>query len=135
MGARATAVFADEFLFFNFEALPAILPVLLTGALFVMISSICPDGDSPILKVINAKYKDGTPVVRLLNWIQSCIACKRKGLQDKCKHIKAQVQHFVTNVGQERVEAFMSTNEEAANREIQYIKFIYYYKSYYTIYN
>lgn len=49
----------DEFLFFNPEVLPAILPTLATGSMFIMISSVAPDGDSPLRKIIETKYPDG----------------------------------------------------------------------------
>ena len=63
------------------------LPTLATGAIFLMISSVSPDGDNPLVKLLDTKYIDGTNVVWKLNWVQSCKACERKGLQDRCTHI------------------------------------------------
>jgi len=63
---------ADEFLFFNPEVLPAILPMLATDAIFIIISSVAPDGDSPLRKIIDTCYDDGSPVIKLLNWITVC---------------------------------------------------------------
>jgi hypothetical protein len=63
-------VFCDEFAFFNHLVLPAILPTLATGAAFIMTSSISPDGDSPVMELLNVKHEDGTNVIRKLNWIQ-----------------------------------------------------------------
>jgi hypothetical protein len=81
-------IFADEFLFFNHAVLPAMLPTLATGAAFIMTSSVSPDGDNPLLKLLSAKYPDGTDVVKNINWIQSCKNCERRGLQDRCTHMQ-----------------------------------------------
>ena len=70
MGDNTSLVVCDEFLFFNPEVLPAILPVLATDAMRIIISSIAPDGDSPLRKIIDTRYPDGSPVIKLLNWIQ-----------------------------------------------------------------
>jgi hypothetical protein len=70
MGDEVSLVVADEFLFFNPEVLPAILPTLATDAMFIIISSIAPDTDSPLRKILETKYDSGRPVIQLLNWIQ-----------------------------------------------------------------
>jgi hypothetical protein len=88
-GKDVLAIFADEFLFFNPAVLPALLPTLATGAIFVMTSSVSPDGDNQLVKLLDTKYNDGTDVVRKLNWVQSCKACERKGQQDRCTHIQS----------------------------------------------
>jgi hypothetical protein len=73
MGTRISAVFCDEFAFYNSEVLTnAIFPTLATGATLVMTSSISPDGDSPIMKILDVKYDDGSNVIKKLNWIQVC---------------------------------------------------------------
>jgi hypothetical protein len=112
------AIFADEFLFFNVAALPALLPTLANGAAFIMISSVSPDGDNPVTQVIDTTYSDGTPVVKKLNWNQACEPCKRKGLQDTCTHIARPPQHFQSYTGQERLNRLMSFNAEAFDREM-----------------
>ncbi len=86
-GKDVMIIFADEFLFFNHAVLPAMLPTLATGAAFIMTSSVSPDGDNPLLKLLSAKYPDGTDVVKNLNWIQSCKNCERRGLAERCTHI------------------------------------------------
>ena len=87
-------IFADEFLFFNHAVLPAMLPTLATGAAFIMTSSVSPDGDNPLLKLLSAKYPDGTDVVKNINWIQSCKSCERKGMQDRCTHMQSVFPSF-----------------------------------------
>jgi len=72
MGIDVSLVVCDEFLFYDAEALPAILPTLATDAIFIVISSIAPNGDSPLLKVLRSTYPDGTNVFKMLNWIQVC---------------------------------------------------------------
>jgi hypothetical protein len=92
-------IFADEFLFFNHAVLPAMLPTLATGAAFIMTSSVSPDGDNPLLKLLSAKYPDGTDVVKNLNWIQSCKNCERRGLAERCTHIAsiaAPLKRYIT---------------------------------------
>lgn len=112
------AIFADEFLFFNPAVLPALLPTLATGAAFIMTSSVSPDGDNPIVQLLDTKYSDGTSVVRKLNWVQSCKPCERKGLQDRCTHIARPPQHFQSYAGQERLNRLMSHNAESFDREM-----------------
>lgn len=93
----------DEFMFFNPAALPAILPTLATGAVSVMISSVSPDGDSPIVRLLDTTYEDGTPVVRNLNWVQACKDCERRDIADRCTHIVRPPQHV-------RYEVVVSTD-------------------------
>lgn len=89
IGKDVFAIFADEFFFFSPDVLPAILPTLATGAVFIMTSSVSPDGDNPMMRMIDTRYNDGTPVVKQLDFNKSCNACKRKGLQKRCPHIKS----------------------------------------------
>lgn len=110
-------IVCDEFMFFNPAALPAILPTLATGAVFVMISSVSPDGDSPIVRLLDTCYEDGTPVVRKLNWVQACKDCQRKGIADRCTHIARPPQHFQSYGSQARLSRLMSHNQEANDRE------------------
>ena len=60
----------DEFLFFSPLALQAILPTLAVGAASAMISSLSPDGSNPVMKLLESKYRDGTDVIKRINWIQ-----------------------------------------------------------------
>ena len=73
MGDNVSLIVADEFLFFHPDVLPCILPTLATDAIFIIISSVAPDGDSPLRKMIDCTYDDGTRVIKLLNWIQVCV--------------------------------------------------------------
>jgi hypothetical protein len=63
-------VVMDEFLFMNSKVFPAIFPSIATGATLVMISSMSPSTDSIAMKILDAKYDDGTDVVKKLNWVQ-----------------------------------------------------------------
>ena len=94
MGDNLSLVVCDEFMFFNPGVLPAILPTLATDAMFIIISSVAPDGDSPLRKVIDALYPDGTRVIKLLNWCKVCASCELRGLQDSCNHLTRPPQHF-----------------------------------------
>lgn len=85
-GKKVFAIFADEFFFFSPEVLPAILPTLATGAVFVMTSSVAPDGDNPMMRLLDTKYRDGTPVVKQLDFNKACRSCQRKGLEKRCTH-------------------------------------------------
>jgi hypothetical protein len=79
MGTNVMAIFCDEFLFYNAAVLPAILPTLATGALFVITSSIAPDSDSPVRQLLEAKFDNGHRIVKLLDWIEvfSMYICKQ----------------------------------------------------------
>jgi hypothetical protein len=99
MGDNLSLVICDEWMFFNPGVLPAIIPTLATGAIFIIISSVAPDGDSPLRKVIDALYPDGTRVIKLLDWVQVCASCERRGLADTCTHLTRPPQHFHTYGG------------------------------------
>lgn len=83
-----------------------------------MTSSVSPDGDSPLVKLLDTKYNDGTDVVKKLNWVQSCKSCERKGIADRCTHISRPPQHFQSFGAQERMNRLMSQNAESFDREI-----------------
>ncbi len=102
MGDNLSLVVCDEFMFFNPGVLPAILPTLATDAMFIIISSVAPDGDSPLRKVIDALYPAGTRVIKLLNWCKVCPSCERRGLQDTCNHMTRPPQHFQSFGGMSR---------------------------------
>ena len=103
------------------QALPAIIPTLATGAIFIATSSVAPDGDSPITRLLDVKYPNGKPVVEKLVWIQSCHDCKRKGIADRCSHIKRPPQHFQSHATQARVDCLMSFDSDAKAREMDNI--------------
>ncbi len=54
---------------------------------FIMTSSVSPDGDNALLKLLDFKFPDGTNVVKNPNFIQSCNSCIRLDRQDQCIHI------------------------------------------------
>lgn len=119
LASNVTAIFLDEFLFMNPSAFPAIFPSTATGAMLVMISSMSGDSNSPAMKIINAKYDDGTDVVKKFNWVQSCVACKRKGVPEKCSHIRREPQHFQDLASQARLSKLMDPRAYAI--EVLYV--------------
>jgi hypothetical protein len=140
MGDNLSLVICDEWMFFNPGVLPAIIPTLATGAIFIIISSVAPDGDSPLRKVIDALYPDGTRVIKLLDWVQVCASCERRGLADTCTHLTRPPQHFHTYggmsppstlssfsfthshyIGQAKMSALLAQNEGAYEREFEYV--------------
>lgn len=48
----------------------AILPTFSTGAAGTMISSLSADPDNPIIAILSSKYRDGTPIFKLVVWEQ-----------------------------------------------------------------
>ena len=125
MGTRVFAIFLDEMLFMNIKAFPSIFPVAQTGAALIMTSSISPGAASSAMCILDAKYDDGTNVVRKLDWVQSCIDCKRKGIADKCQHVIRRPEHFHGGFSnQKRVTKLLdAANPGAARREMEYIFF------------
>lgn len=125
-------------------ALLAILPTLATGAACIFTSSVSVDGDSPIVRMMQTTYPDGSPVVRSLCWVQACMTCQRKGIADRCTHIirmfsfhyhpicpfhhwsmggiisyfTGPPQHFSSWGAQERVSRLMSIDTDAHKREM-----------------
>jgi predicted metal-binding transcription factor (methanogenesis marker protein 9) len=106
-------VVADELLFFHPGCWRVLVPVMNNGATFMMISSIAGDPDAPMMQVLRSKYRDGTPAVKVLNWIESCKECERKGQAEMCPHRQQAPQHFGSYHGDERAEALMSIDREA----------------------
>lgn len=82
-----------------------------------MTSSVAPDGDNPMMRLMDTKYKDGTPVVKQIDLNNSCNACRRKGLEKRCTHRAKQPEHFHSHTGNERMSLLM--DKEAYDREIQ----------------
>lgn len=60
----------DEFLFMSPKVFEALLPTFATGASGTLISSLSPEADNPIMSILYSKYRDGTDVFKILNWIQ-----------------------------------------------------------------
>ena len=100
--------------------LTVILPMLATDAIFIAISSIAPDSDSPLRRVLTTLYDDGTPVIKMLNWIVACLACQKKGLTSRCSHTQRTPQHFQSWGGQEKIRKLMSHSSGAYERELEY---------------
>lgn len=70
VGKDVKLIVADEWMFYDPDVLPAILPTLATDATFIIISSVSPDGQSPLRRILDTTYADGRPVFKMLNWIQ-----------------------------------------------------------------
>lgn len=62
-------------MFFKWSIFKALLPVLAVGAMMVMISSQATDPNAPATHLLKARYKNGKPVVKILNWIKVCVCC------------------------------------------------------------
>lgn len=106
----------------NPAAFPAIFPSTATGAMLIMISSMSGNTNSPAMKLINAKYDDGTDVVRKLDCVQSCRECKRKGLPEKCTHMPRAPQHFQSVAAMARLQKLLgATNPDAYKVEMEYV--------------
>ena len=76
------------------NAMPAILPSTAIGGMLVLISSMSADINSPLVKLIEAKYDDDNDVVKRLTWIECCHDCATKGLHEKCEHVNREPQQF-----------------------------------------
>lgn len=85
-----------------------------------MTSSVAPDGDNPLMRLMDTKYNDGTPVVKQIDLNNACAACKRKGLEKRCTHRVKQPEHFHSHTGNERMEKMM--DKESYLREIQNVE-------------
>ena len=117
-GTKATAVFMDEFFFFNPKAFASIFPVTATGAMLVMTSSLSPGAQTSAMRILDVTYDDGTPVVKKLNWVQACVECRRKGTPEKCHHIARPPQHFQSWGSQARLSKLLSVDPAAYDREV-----------------
>lgn len=77
VGKDVKLIVADEWMFYDPGALPTILPTLATDATFIIISSVSPDGESPLRRILDTEYADGRKVFKMLNWIQVCLVKNR----------------------------------------------------------
>jgi hypothetical protein len=122
LASNVDAIFMDEFLFMNIAAYPAMLPSSATGGMLIMISSMSGNANSPAMKLIDATYDDGTPVVKKINWVQACIICKRKGVAEKCTHMPRTPQHFQSVASMARLSKLLgATNPDAYKIEMEYV--------------
>lgn len=122
MASNVDAIFLDEFLFMNPGAFPAIFPSTATGAMLVLISSMSGNSNSPAMKLIEATYDDGTPVVKKLDFRQSCSVCKRKGVPETCTHLTKLPQFFQSVAAMARLAKLLgATNPDAYKIEMEYV--------------
>lgn len=98
----------DEFMFLNPKTLPASLPTLANGAALVLTSSMAADGADDMMRILDARYDDGTPVVNVVNWSVSCPTCERLGRKRHCKHMVRKPPHYQSYASHERLKALMS---------------------------
>ncbi len=129
-------------MFFREEMMIALLPTLSNGAMLVLTSSQTTQPDSPIIKMLNATYPDGKPVIKLENWYvpslscihpgwhvhgfivhrqRACLSCTRRNIADRCTHIVQRPQHWQKRGDQTRVHALMGTFEGSFEREMLYV--------------
>jgi hypothetical protein len=110
----------------NPKAFPAIFPSAANGAMLVMTSSMSPGSNSIAMRILDVKYDDGSDVVKKLDFVQSCVVCKRKGIPEKCTHIARTPQHFTSRAHQARLAKLLSTDPMAYEREMLYVFFLLY---------
>ena len=109
-------------MFMNVGVFPSIFPSTATGAMLVMVSSMSGNANSPAMRLIDAKYDDGTDVVRKVDLMQSCRECKRKGMPEKCPHIGRGHQHFQSVASMARIQKLLNaTNPDAYKVEMEYV--------------
>lgn len=119
MGTNIGLMNIDEFFFVKPAAYPTILPLLTNGSAMLMVSSQARRSDDVINKMLEARNRDGTRVVKVLNWIKACIDCKIRNLDDTCTHIEQLPQEFQRGGDQERVRSLMSPfSKEDYEREV-----------------
>jgi hypothetical protein len=108
MGARIALMNIDEFFFIKPSVYPTILPLLVNGSALMLTSSQNKDPDSPIRKMINARYEDsGQDAVLRYNWLQACADCRAAKQDERCTHIEQQPQHFQKQSDMRRVRALV----------------------------
>jgi hypothetical protein len=119
MGERLAKIYVDEAAFFDENCMGVMAPLAVLGASLILTSSIAPGGArAGLMKILDAKHKDGHPAVLEVNFIQACRACQVKGLSDQCEHRIHLPQHFQNAADLEFVEVLMSPWEGTAGREL-----------------
>jgi hypothetical protein len=81
-------VFMDEFLFFDPRALPVILPTLANGAALVLTSSIAPNAADDLMRMLNVRYADGTPLRAILfkkNGVANALSRRRHARRQRAQ--------------------------------------------------
>lgn len=118
MGELTFCCMMDEYEFFSPDMPPTVLPMLANDAPLIMVSSISPGDRRGAAQIAYARYDDGRPAVKLLNWKNACDACKELGYEDSCTHIPSRPQHFQSRAGRERLKALMGPFDGAHEREM-----------------
>jgi hypothetical protein len=81
-----------------------------------MTSSISTDVDSPVTQLLDNKYKDGTPVVKKLNWSETCKDCERRGIPETCTHISRMSHPWIVKARTNPAQAHHNTSRAGPAR-------------------
>lgn len=96
---------ADDKQFFQVVA-----PTLSTGAAFIGITTISPDGDLNFVnRLIRTKNKNGESIFRVINVKMVCDACEAKGEAMECKHRMGMLPYWQESKRHDDIEAMMGT--------------------------
>jgi hypothetical protein len=110
-GKRTMLLCCDEAYFFCDAAWPVILPLAANGCALVMTSSMA-HKHATLFQIRDARFRDGCPVVQLLDYRAACSECTLKeeqtGLEVKCDHVVHPPTHFRTIADMERTQALMN---------------------------
>ncbi len=110
-GKRTMLLCCDEAYFFCDAAWPVILPLAANGCALVMTSSMA-HKHATLFQIRDARFRDGCPVVQLLDYRAHCSECTLKeeqtGQEVKCDHVLHPPSHFRTIADMERTQALMN---------------------------
>lgn len=96
-----------------------VLPVLSTGASLIAISTIAPEADNMLKQLVDAKNKQGEPVIHTINLEMVCDRCKRAGLELTCKHKLGELPRWQSSGRHDDIQALMKTNEDTFLTEMR----------------
>jgi hypothetical protein len=110
-GKRIRKLYCDEAFFFCDEAWPVIFPLAANGCALVLTSSMA-HKQQTLFQIRDARYKDGCPIVKVIDYRASCNECllreQQTGVEVHCTHVVRPPKHFRTRTDEERLEALMS---------------------------
>lgn len=93
----------DEKQFFQ-----VIAPTLSTGAAFIGITTISPDGDLNFVnRLVATKNKNGEPIFRVINVKMVCDECEANGVAMQCKHRMGMLPFWQSSKRHDDIEAMM----------------------------
>ena len=120
-GAEAILAQLDEGLFFADGAYIVVLPIIANGCGFIITSSQ-PPLNTNALGLLEAKDKNGNPLMKVISMRRQCLSCehreKRTQQEVNCQHVAQRPLSFRSRSDEDRLEAYLKPFGDAYATEM-----------------